>query len=136
MAISEKFPDISCTVLDLQQVVNTVKEEEKILARFIAGDMFEFIPPADAIFLKWILHDWKNEECVKILQQCRKAILCNKNGGKVIIIDQVVGLNKSNENSRKAELRYDMLMMVLSDGAERDEEEWSKIFTQAEFKRY
>ncbi|CBI21918.3 unnamed protein product, partial [Vitis vinifera] len=28
----------------------------------VGGNIFEAIPPADAILLKWILHDWSDEE--------------------------------------------------------------------------
>jgi hypothetical protein len=41
--------------------------------------------------LQWIFHDWQDEECVKILCQCKKAIPSRDAGGKVIIIDTVVG---------------------------------------------
>ncbi|CBI21923.3 unnamed protein product, partial [Vitis vinifera] len=45
--------------------------------------MFEAIPPADAILLKWILHDWNHDECVKILKRCRDAIPSKEKGGKL-----------------------------------------------------
>jgi len=50
IAISEAFPDIKCSVLDLPQVINDTIE--KGAADFIAGDMFDYIPPADVVFLK------------------------------------------------------------------------------------
>jgi len=42
------------------------------------------------------LHDWGNEECVKILKNCKKAIPPREEGGKVIIIDMVVEEGSSN----------------------------------------
>ncbi|KAK1325042.1 Tabersonine 16-O-methyltransferase [Acorus calamus] len=36
--------------------------------------MFERVPSADAVMLKWILHDWGDEDCVKILKRCKEAI--------------------------------------------------------------
>ncbi|KAG8068015.1 hypothetical protein GUJ93_ZPchr0005g15101 [Zizania palustris] len=44
--------------------------------------MFESVPPTNAIFLKWVLHDWSDEEYIKILKNCRKAILSKDIGGK------------------------------------------------------
>ena len=38
------------------------------------GDMFQEIPKADAVFMKWIMHDWSDEDCIRILKQCKKAI--------------------------------------------------------------
>ncbi|MBA0877405.1 hypothetical protein Goshw_016309, partial [Gossypium schwendimanii] len=40
----------------------------------VGGDMFMFIPNADVAFLMWILHDWDDEECIKILKKCREAV--------------------------------------------------------------
>ncbi|PKI36108.1 hypothetical protein CRG98_043500 [Punica granatum] len=54
----------------------------------VSGSMFESIPAADAAFLKNVLHDWGDEECVKILKNCKKAI--PKNRGKLIIVDVVL----------------------------------------------
>jgi len=38
-------------------------------------------------YVQWILHDWGNEDCIKILKKCKEAIPSKENGGKVIIID-------------------------------------------------
>ena len=37
--------------------------------------------------MKYILHDWNDERCVKILSNCRAAM--NKNG-RVLVVDSVV----------------------------------------------
>jgi Ca2+-transporting ATPase len=56
MAIATAFPHIKCSVLDLEQVIIKVPTTDLIhsTVKFIAGDMFESIPPADAVFLKVI----------------------------------------------------------------------------------
>lgn len=51
MVIAKAFPQIKCTVLDLRHVVSQAPVGEGNL-NFIAGDMFQYIPPADAILLK------------------------------------------------------------------------------------
>ena len=38
--------------------------------------------------MQWIMHDWNDESCVKILKNCRKAI--PEETGKVIIVDVVL----------------------------------------------
>ncbi|KAI9072078.1 hypothetical protein K1719_031253 [Acacia pycnantha] len=35
--------------------------------------MFHSIPNADAVLMKWILHDWSDEDCMKILKNCKKC---------------------------------------------------------------
>ncbi|KAH9680554.1 O-methyltransferase ZRP4 [Citrus sinensis] len=48
--ICEAFPGIKCTVLDLPHVVANLPEADNL--KYIAGDMFQFIPPADAFLFK------------------------------------------------------------------------------------
>ena len=48
--IAEAFPGLRCTVFDLPQLVAEASRNDNF--HVIGGDMFEKIPPADAIFLK------------------------------------------------------------------------------------
>jgi hypothetical protein len=50
VAIAKVFPHITCSVLDLEQVISKAPTSQ--LVKYIVGDMFEFIPTADAILLK------------------------------------------------------------------------------------
>ncbi|KAG2712487.1 hypothetical protein I3843_04G119600 [Carya illinoinensis] len=134
-AIADAFPSMECTVLDLPHVV-ACSEGSKNL-KYIGGDMFEAVPPADAILLKWILHDWNDEECVKILRRCKEAIMSNGKKGKVIIIEMIVQNQKEDDKeSIETQLFFDMLMMVLVTGKERNEKEWAKVFFDAGFSEY
>jgi hypothetical protein len=49
-AIAKAFPQMKCTVLDLPHVVAEAPTDKHVL--FISGDMFKYIPPANALFLK------------------------------------------------------------------------------------
>lgn len=49
-AISDAFPNLKCVVLDLPHVAAGLKGSKNL--SYVGGDMFEFIPPADAVFLK------------------------------------------------------------------------------------
>lgn len=54
--IARAFPEIKVTVLDLPHVVAGLPEEDDDSGvKFVGGDMFKSIPPADAIVLKVIL---------------------------------------------------------------------------------
>ncbi|KAL0413842.1 UNVERIFIED_CONTAM: Trans-resveratrol di-O-methyltransferase [Sesamum radiatum] len=55
-AIAEAFPEIHCTVLDLATVVAGLEETRNL--KYIAGNMFEYIPPADAVLLKVNSHEF------------------------------------------------------------------------------
>ncbi|KAH7577002.1 hypothetical protein ACOSP7_002284 [Xanthoceras sorbifolium] len=135
-AIASAFPHMKCTVFDLPHVVNNLQGTENF--EFLGGDMFEAIPYADAILLKWIIHDWGNEESVKILKRCKEAIPSREKGGKVIIIDIVIDeLKEDKETILETQLCFDMLMMGLFNTAkERSVEEWKKLFLEAGFTNY
>ncbi|KAL2483378.1 O-methyltransferase family protein [Forsythia ovata] len=132
--ISDEFPNLKCTVLDLPHVVAGLEGTKNL--SYVGGDMFESIPSADAVLLKWILHDWSDEECVKILKKCKEAISSMDKGGKVIIIDIIVDNQKGDDEAIETKLFFDMLMMVLVSGRERNEKEWAKIFYDASFNNY
>ncbi|KAL1079635.1 hypothetical protein V6Z11_D10G235200 [Gossypium hirsutum] len=138
-AIVDAFPHLECIVLDLPHVVANLQDSGNL--KYVAGDMFKEIPASDAILLKWILHDWNDDECLKILKRCKEAISRqNKKGGKVMIIDMVLMKNEKMNgeafNSTETQLFFDMLMMVLVTGKERQEEEWAKLFFAAGFSNY
>ncbi|KAH0717887.1 hypothetical protein KY285_013918 [Solanum tuberosum] len=66
------FPHLKCTVLDLRHVVTNMPDTENL--KYVGGDMFHSIPSADAILFKHVLHNWSDEDCLKILKRCREAI--------------------------------------------------------------
>ncbi|TVU20594.1 hypothetical protein EJB05_36808, partial [Eragrostis curvula] len=131
--ISKAFPHVECSVLDLPHVVAGAPTGTNV--KYIAGDMFESIPSANAVFLKWVLHDWGDAECVKILRNCRKAIPPRDAGGKVIIFDMVVGSGTSDPKHKETQVFFDLFIMFIN-GAERDEQEWKKIILEAGFSDY
>ena len=48
--ISEAFPHMKCTVFDLPHVVANLPDSKNL--KFVGGDMFQYIPPTDAILFK------------------------------------------------------------------------------------
>ena len=54
----------------------------------VGGDFFESVPAADLYLLKFILHDWDDESCVKILRKCREAL---EPGGRIAIFELAMG---------------------------------------------
>ncbi|KAH6764045.1 hypothetical protein C2S52_012938 [Perilla frutescens var. hirtella] len=129
--IAAAFPGLKCIVLDLPHVVADLEGSENL--SFFSGDMFEFIPPADAVFLKWLLHDWSDEDCIKILRKCKEAI---SPGGKVIIVEIVVGDQKQDNRATETQFFFDLQVMVQINGRERSEKDWANLFSTAGFKNY
>ncbi|KAL9243782.1 hypothetical protein vseg_017628 [Gypsophila vaccaria] len=132
--ISKGFPSVKCSVLDLPHVVDGLQKNGLELD-FIGGDMFVAIPPADVLLLKWILHDWNDVNCIKILEKCKEAIPSKEQGGKVIIIDAVV--DTLNDDITGSQLKLDMQMLSATiGGKERTEKEWKNLFVKAGYLDY
>ncbi|KAK9051272.1 hypothetical protein SSX86_027899 [Deinandra increscens subsp. villosa] len=133
-AIVASFPDIRSICFDLPHVVNGLVGGKNL--SYVAGDMFQAIPNAQTVLLKWILHDWTDEECTKILKQCKKAIPSKKMGGKLIIIDMVVKVHEGENKVLETQLLFDMLMLTLVTGRERSEDDWAKLFFDVGYSDY
>ncbi|KAF8020623.1 hypothetical protein BT93_G1152 [Corymbia citriodora subsp. variegata] len=101
----------------------------------VGGDMFEDVPKADAAFLKLVLHDWSDNECIQILKNCKEAISESKSG-KVILVEAVIN-EKEDDKFTDVRLTLDMVMMAhTSGGKERTEKEWAHVLRQAGFAKY
>ncbi|CAI0420830.1 unnamed protein product [Linum tenue] len=134
-AVAEAFPEIHCTVFDLAQVVSALEPTQPNLS-YVAGDMFQKIPPADAVFLKWVLCDWGDESCVKILKQAKEAVTSNGKG-KVMIADMVVGHQScSDRDATETLLSFDLVIMMAAEGKIRTEAQFAKLFSEAGFTSY
>jgi cyclopropane fatty-acyl-phospholipid synthase-like methyltransferase len=100
--------------------------------KFVAGSFFEAIPAgADAIIMKSIIHDWSDERCVRILQNCHRSM---KPGARLLVLDRII--------SEKPESTADHLSAVLSDlnmlrgpgGCERTENEHRELLVKGGFR--
>ncbi|KAL9244535.1 hypothetical protein vseg_018304 [Gypsophila vaccaria] len=131
-AIVKAHPHIKGINFDLPHVVATASPFPGVT--HVGGDMFKEIPKADAVFMKSILHDWGDEDSIKILKNIRQSI--SEKNGKLILSDIVLE-SDANERLEDAKMTVDLLMMALCcDGKERTENEWKKLLHEAGFARY
>jgi hypothetical protein len=77
-ALMKQNPALRGAVLDLpENSAEAAKAAEALGLQerlsIISGDFFVKVPAADLYLLKHILHDWKDDECVSILRNCRGA---------------------------------------------------------------
>ncbi|CAN0913058.1 Probable O-methyltransferase 3 [Linum grandiflorum] len=137
-AIAEAFPDIKCTVFDLPHVISSTPSGKFGNLNYVGGDMFEGIPSADAVLFKWVLLDWSDESCLKILKQCKKSVTSTKNpAGKVMIIDHVLDHESCRDGaSTETLLLFDLVTMGATEGTARTEQQWRELFREAGFSDY
>jgi hypothetical protein len=126
-------PGMRGIVLDLREVVQDVGELWAMKlglqqrCQYVAGDMFEAVPKADAYSLKMVLHDWNDAECIKILSNIRKAAA---RPGRVLIVEHIVPEPGVPHFSKL----FDVHMMCWGTGRERTEAEYFRLLEQAGWK--
>lgn len=122
-------PRLQGTVLELPGVV---AEEDRHWApklgvsercTYVSGDMFEAVPEADAYFLKWILHNFDDEECQQLLSTIHESA---PSDGRLFIIETIVPGPGMPHYAK----RLDITMMVQTGGRERTEEEYAALLEQ------
>jgi len=93
-----------------------------------AGNFFDSVPEgADVYVLKQIIHSWNDEDAIRILRNCRRAI---KPDGTLILVGDV--LKTSDKPDSNVGL-MDLMMLVLSPGRERTESEYATVLREAGF---
>ncbi|NOT54278.1 MAG: SAM-dependent methyltransferase [Deltaproteobacteria bacterium] len=127
--ILKRCPTLRAILFDQPQVVKTPTylTKEKFGDRWttVGGDFFQSVPKGgDAYVLKRILHDWSDDQCVRILRCCREAMDTNT---RLLVIDAVVPLGNVPHPGKV----MDMLMMIFGEGRERTREEFGQLFAQA-----
>nr|WKU83442.1 O-methyltransferase 6 [Hamelia patens] len=129
--ITSKYPNIKGINFDLPHVIQNAPAYPGV--EHIGGDMFECVPKGDAIFMKWILHDWDDDHCLKLLKNCYKALPDN---GKVIAVDAILPTIPDNSASSKSNSQMDMytLAAYYPGGKERTEQEFLALANEAGFK--
>lgn len=126
-------PKLKGVLFDQPSVIARARTDQHLTAKGIAercafesGSFFEAVPKGDAYIMKYILHDWNDEECVKILANCRAAM--NKNG-KVLVVDTVI--RPGNDPGWGKLLDINMLIIG---GRERTKQEFAEMFAKAGLK--
>jgi hypothetical protein len=94
---------------------------------YVAGNMFDDVPTADGYIMKMILHDWFDDECVKILSNIYRRV---SNGGTVFIAEHIV---PGPEKPHFSKL-FDIHMMCVASGRERTAEEYADLLKRAGWK--
>ncbi|CAN4087096.1 unnamed protein product [Withania somnifera] len=128
--ITSKYPTIKGTNFDLPHVVQHAPSCPGV--EHVGGDMFENVPEGDAIFMKWILHDWSDSHCLKLLKNCHKALPDN---GKVIVVEANLPVKPDTDTTVVGVSQCDLIMMAQNPGGkERSQQEFQALASEAGFK--
>ena len=123
-------PHLNGTVLELPEAMSGVAQESRCRGlgdrmSGTGGDFFDSVPAADLYLLKFVLHDWNDESCVKILSNIRRAM----NPGARLFITEMVFTDQA--ASLSAAL-MDVGMLFAFSGQERELAEFEKLLRAAD----
>ncbi|KMZ64290.1 Glutathione S-transferase-O-methyltransferase fusion protein 4 [Zostera marina] len=124
--IISKYPNINGINFDLPHVIANAPIIQGV--NYVIGNMFENIPSGDAILMKYILHDWSDDQCILLLKKCWETL---GEKGKVIVIEGIVPIAPDVSNPV---FESDMnMLMYCKGGKERTEMEYRSLAKKAGF---
>ncbi|MBR7831947.1 hypothetical protein KDL01_01665 [Actinospica durhamensis] len=124
-------PDRGGILFDRAEVVGAARANlaEHGLAervRCVAGDFFESVPAADIYLLSYILHDWDDRSCLRILRNIAKAA---DSGARLVLVEAVLPPGDIPHPVRG----MDLTMLALVSGRERNADQFRELLDAAGF---
>lgn len=129
IAFKQKFPNLPGQVIDQDISATLSKAPPAEGVKFMVQDFFQpqAVKGAKFYYLRHVMHDWPDDDCVRIL----KGIVPAMGPGSRIVIDEIV---LPDVNAPWQSTFMDMAMMCAFGGVERSEAEWKKLLDQAGLK--
>jgi len=132
-SILRRNPEMRGILFDSPQVIDGARplfagSDVAERCELLGGDFFASAPAgADAHILKWIIHDWDDDQSVAILKNCHRALAEN---GKMILVEAVVPAGDAMHFAKFIDLN----MLVMTGGRERTEAEFRDLYKRAGFR--
>jgi len=132
-SILQRNPQTRGILFDSPQVIDGAKSPVSASGvadrlELTGGDFFKSVPAGgDAVILKWIIHDWNDEQSIAILKNCHRAL---PEKGKLILVEAVVPPGSEFHFSKFMDLN----MLVMTGGRERTEAEFRKLYEDSGFR--
>ena len=124
-------PDLRGVIFDLPSVIERTGArigQFSSRVQLMGGDFFDKVPAGgDAYIMKWILHNWPDEHCVRLLTNCRRAM---SRTSRLLILEQVMPERVGPDDEV---VGWDLGMLVHLGSSERTEAEFRTIFERAGF---
>jgi SAM-dependent methyltransferase len=96
-------------------------------AEVVSGDFFASVPAGgDVYLLASVLHNWDDEDAVKILRNVRRAM---NPGGRVLILEVVLPDDERPHLGKDIDLR---MLAIFNGGAERSRAEYAALLARAD----
>ncbi|GII01125.1 methyltransferase [Planobispora takensis] len=130
-AVLNSHSNVRGILFDLEQVVPGAREffaeaglEDR--CECVSGDFFASVPAgADAYMLGSVIHNWSDEDAVRILRNVREAMT---DDGRVLLVEMVVPDDDSPHISKDVDMR---MLALFGDGMERSTSEYGELLGKA-----
>jgi SAM-dependent methyltransferase len=130
--ILARFPKAQGIVFDREDVVSPLGSTDLMDGRIkpIGGSFFEAVPPAaDLYILSRVLHDWSDEDCLRILRVCRTHM---QPGSRLLIVEHIMEPDPT--RGRPTDYLVDLQMMAMFGSARaRTEDEFKALLAETGF---
>jgi SAM-dependent methyltransferase len=124
--ILDAAPQVEGVLLDRPAAVEQARRRLAGRAECVAGDFFAAVPAgADAYLLSRVIHDWPDDDAIRILRSCRAAMAP---GARLLLVEAV--LPERAADAPEA-IRMDLHMLILFGGRERTEREYARLLGAA-----
>jgi hypothetical protein len=124
-SILDSHPSCRGILFDQPAVVAEAPEHARI--EQVGGDFFADVPvQADAYVMRWVLHDWSDDECVGLLTRVRRVAGPE---ARLIVVESVIPDTPEFDMGKW----MDMNMLMMSTGRERTAAEFRDVFERAGF---
>jgi caffeic acid 3-O-methyltransferase len=130
-AVAAKFPEVKCVSFDRPDVIARAGNPPPGVT-FAKGDMFvaSTIPKCDVIFMKHIIHDWSDEDTVRIWKSCHAALPAE---GKILLAEPILPASGQITEWDATSINMDLLMLTIG-GKERTRKMFDDLAARANFK--
>ena len=126
-AVLETAPAAKGVLFELPEVTARAEAQPHPRVRYVGGDFFkDEIPPCDAYLMMTVLHDWSDEESIRILGNLKRTA---PPGAKLLLVEGVVGQGGLADFATDVDIE----MLVMTTGRERTEAEWRHMLGEAGF---
>jgi O-methyltransferase domain len=136
-AVLEEHQALEGAVFDVPEVADTASDYLRARGlgdrgAAIGGNFFESLPAGyDLHILKWILHDWNDESCRRLLAACRAAL---PEHGRLLIVERLLPDAVPDYGPLHPAIHMDLVMLVIfGDARERHLTEYEELLESTGF---